>query len=135
MISKKEILKMVRNISKQSRGGIKRRTVNPQREWFIGIGLFLLVVGVGSVVNAQSHMHYLALDGQVDTTKRPIESYNREEAEHVIEFYTTRANAFTDLLGEVPVVPEDATTTEDTSINSSTDSEEDEDSGTIDISI
>jgi hypothetical protein len=64
MISKADILKMVKDVYRQGQGGPRRRLIYPAREW--GIGVFLTALCF-VVVSVASGVVYLRLNSIEDT--------------------------------------------------------------------
>lgn len=109
MISKKDILKMTRVITRQSRGYKARKIVHPNREWTVGLLLFMLVAVVGGVLNARTHVYFNNLDErEVQTSMNHVE-YNANRADTAFTIFRERQltfNALTQkkLLPSSPVI-------------------------------
>lgn len=118
MISKKDIIEAARRITHQSRGGTVRKLMHPQRDWLIGVGLFMLIALLGGVINAQIHVYYSNLADTIVDETRPIKPYRSDSAKTALEMYEARLADFTAITASRPPVvieSEIATTTNATS--------------------
>ena len=100
MISKKDIIKMARTVSKRSQGYRPHRMMHPNRDWLIGIALLIVVVLVGGFINAQEYMAYNALEDETEGAALSIKKYRYSLAKDVRTMYEERSQKFGSLAEE-----------------------------------
>jgi len=118
MISKKDILNMARKVTKRSHGQSEKKSINPHREWFIGVLFFVLIAVAGGVINARNFVYYNTLESQVTDTTTPIKKYKTETVSYALSIYNERLvnfNALADTIPSPPVLDEVGTSTASTS--------------------
>lgn len=94
MISKKDIIKMARHVTRRGSNIPDNRLMHPYREWFIGLSGAILIAIVGAGYNATVFSHYNSLEGQIAARSLETVKYQREVAERVLEYYGARAEVF-----------------------------------------
>lgn len=105
MISKKDILNMVRNVAHRSNGGAEKKTLHPRREWFVGICLFTVISVAGGILDARNFTEYDGLESTIENTTPPITTYNASTAANAKEIYLKRTASFEALVRVTPEVP------------------------------
>lgn len=105
MISKKDIIAMAKRVTHVSRGYKARKTIEPKREWMIGIVLFLVIAVTGSIFNAANHNYYNQIKDNVVENEVPIKNYQATEATTALENYQAREAEFDRLASDVPAQP------------------------------
>ncbi|MDC1205363.1 hypothetical protein N8083_00755 [Candidatus Pacebacteria bacterium] len=135
MITKKDILKMVHRVTRRSGGYAEKKLIAPHREWFIGMSLFLVIVGVGGFFNAQAYVRYDTIESTVVNTTRSIKQYDEITAQTAKEIYEQRMISFETLMKDEPAFIENiaTTTTTTTTTTSVSDEVADSDEEVIDI--
>lgn len=105
MISKTDIIKMTRTVFKRSQGYRKHEVMHPSREWFIGIGLLIVVVVVGGVINALEYRSYNTLEQATKGAPLSINKYSHVLAQKARDRYEGKMQKFDTLSDEVPAAP------------------------------
>lgn len=106
MINKNDILKMARGVFERSQGYRERSMTNPSREWFIGIGFFILVVIIGGIINWHEYTEYSTLEHRTQQSDVRVEKYRYVLAERARALYIARKTEFQALQNQgVPVPP------------------------------
>lgn len=124
MISKKDILKMVRSVTRHRQGKQARALMNPHRDWFIGVGLFIVIAAVGGVFNARSYVYYNTVESQVTEDTVPVKQYRADGVRAAIERYDARSAQFARLANESVAPPtNDQATSTATSSDAASDDE------------
>lgn len=122
MISKNDIIKMARRVTHLSQGYKEKKTINPKREWFIGILIFLLIAVVGGVHNALNYVYFNNIEDTVVENPVTVTDYEEEKAKAALEKYRQKKLDFDSLVSNPPAAPvteivpseeETATTTDD----------------------
>lgn len=111
MIDKNEILNMVRQVTRRASGGGERRIIRPERDWFVGLFLSLLIVVGGFAYQLNKFFYYLEVENHVVAKDTTTQVYRTSDLEAVLEVYETRAATSRDLLDGYEFVP--PITTED----------------------
>lgn len=112
MISKKDILKMVRHVSKRSRGIPDRRLIHPKREWCIGLVIFVVIVFSGVFYNGHTYQRYNNIASELEEPTSGVVTYKANVVNETLEYYRERERRFTEqittfTLPAEPVVPEE----------------------------
>ena len=102
MIDKKGIIAMARQVAKRSRGYKERKSIDPRREWFLGIGLFLVIAIVGGIFNARNYVYFTNIEKTV--VEKPIitQNYQANQVQTALEIYSNKASEFNRLASDVP---------------------------------
>ncbi|MFT5037247.1 MAG: hypothetical protein ACI9VM_000825 [Candidatus Azotimanducaceae bacterium] len=109
MIDKKNILQMVRHVTRHTQGHEQRRLVDPRREWFLGICVFIIIATMGSVLNAKTHVKYNSLESTIVSTNASMIKYDEAAATAAIDLYTQKLSLFDELAADVPDLPVEET--------------------------
>lgn len=120
MIDKKSILKMVRDVTRRSHGATSKRATNPQREWFIGLFVFLVIAVTGSVLNARTHVQFSSIEPKLKNDIQTVGSYKQAKVDEALMIFGERKEtfeAFETELNRQPVVVTPVATTSDEVIN------------------
>lgn len=120
MITKHDILKMVKRVYRESQGLPPRRLIYPTREWAIGILVTCILVLVAGAGSAYGYVYLSELGLRIQPVEPTTVRYQDTTVERVLELYELRANRFSELTGEVSVVAPpvtDAATSTATSTN------------------
>lgn len=133
MISKAEILQMARSILKGDGGKMQHPVVEPQREWYIGIGLFVMILVVGGVYTTNKYQYYNNIESTVETSTRTHKVYDQHSAEVALSLFQDRHEKFKDIV-ETTIQTDDAVETSSTTSGTSTAvSEEDSDESLVPV--
>ena len=97
MIEKKDILKMVRQVTKRAAGKPDKRLIHPRREWFIGISMFMLIVLVGAGYSVQVHSSLDKLEENVIENDTRVIRYQEAEVQKALERYRAAEATFDDM--------------------------------------
>lgn len=90
MISKADIIALVRQVTRAQKGASKRsRFVNPKREWFIIITVTIIgfILALGALVWQTSRLSQVTFSKVIPTT---TVSYKKAKAEVVMDAYSKR---------------------------------------------
>ena len=128
MIDKNNILKMVTDVFHRSQGYPDRQLLHPQREWGIGVLMFIVVVMAGSAFVATIFVQYRDLSLAQGNVEESIPQYRAVIVQDALELYRARTEEYQQLRGEVISVSDEATSSAGTSTDS-IDSEAEESSG------
>lgn len=110
MISKADILKMAQHVTKRGNDIPDRKLLHPNREWVIGLGIFLVLTIAGAVYNTLLFRYYLGVESTVTANALERAEYKQTLITEVLAEYGARSAAFEALhatYSEAPVV-EDA---------------------------
>ncbi len=113
MIKKFDIIAAARGIVRTNKGYRAPILIHPQRDWWIGIFLFSVLVLVGGGVLARMYMINNTLDALVGAEANAIPRYQEEIVQDVLVAYRERAAAYQTFIGNPPELPPTATTTEE----------------------
>ena len=106
---------MVKKVSRRSQGVPDRRIIHPEREWLIGIGLFIAVVIAGSAYNAYVYNRLTNLQSEVVPAEQSTIRYRESLVMQALDTYRERAEAYTALQLSLPeleiIEPEVASST------------------------
>ena len=105
MIEKKDILKMVKSVSKRAAGKPDKRLIHPRREWFIGISLFLLIVIVGAVYSAHVYTSLDRLEDSVSESDTSVIRYQAGNVQTALDRYQATQQKFETMRAALPDVP------------------------------
>lgn len=103
MFSKEEIFKMVSKIKRHSRGANERRLINPEREWAIGILVFLALLLIGFWYNAVTFSYYRNVEKHITEETVSIPNYNYGTLAKVLERYNERQRKFDEIKSGIVV--------------------------------
>lgn len=123
MISKKDILKFAKDVSRRTRGVKDHRPIHPRRDWLIGLFVFFVVGIIGGLLSIERYTYYDTIDSTIIAQDRTIKRYNAAGASEAIAAFEARQQAFEEVLQETPVMPVapaplDATSTPETASSS-----------------
>ena len=143
MIENKLVQKMVKHVLNPKRKQLVDNSImHPEREWFLGITIGILICGLGAWWSVTSYMTYSKVNVQNKESESPV-VYRASMVKEVVTDFSNREVAYNNLLLELkqqkptvsPVVSvatstdsldiqeesvSDASTTEDVEINQST---------------
>lgn len=111
MISKTDILKMVRQVHRQSRGLPPRRLIYPAREWGRGVVIAILLLGGAVAYSTFQYRTFNTINSDVEPAPVETVRYKDKDVDRVIELYAARAGRFDSLNAAVPVAVVDTATT------------------------
>ena len=104
MIDKKDILKMVKHIKRRSRHVPDRRIIHPQREWAIGLLLFFVILGVGSVFSASRFWYFSTIDQALEDNDIQVVEYKVGGMQEALRFFDEQTLRFQQIRnGIIPV--------------------------------
>lgn len=119
MSHKVEIISSVKELLRKNQHSLKNRTLmNPERDWLLGLGLALLVVLSGGVVNFYAYHQVTDVTTSEPVINTETVQYREESVAKVIDIYEARANAMAALeerLSLVQSIEETVATTTATS--------------------
>ena len=115
MIDKDSILKMAKDVFRKGQGYPDKRLMHPQREWTIGLGIFALIIGVGSFVSFNIYVKYNTIDTQEREMTTRVTSYNEVAAQNALAVFRERQRVFNALTNRDVVIEvvSSGTTTEE----------------------
>ena len=129
MITKNDIIKMVRRIHRENQGLPPRRLIYPTREWAIGVFVFLVLVVVVCIIGALGYLYLTEIPNRVEPVAPSTVRYQDTAIDRTIELYQLRADRFaafeqsvaiTEIVDTAATSTERATTTATTSIPTAT---------------
>ena len=116
MIETKDIKKMVAHIVRRDKGIVDTNIMHPTREWFIGLGITIVIVAVGTWFS-----FYIYTSNQNEMSKEVVivqsaVPYNATVVSKALETFTAKQKKYNEILGgnntaELPKVETSATTT------------------------
>lgn len=115
MISSHDIQAYARHIFARGRGHPDKHIMHPQREWLLIVASFFLLFSAGSVFVWLQYVQFTNVEATVTATESlQIPEYQSERVQAVHDVYQERQAEFERLLGQAPVVPPAATSSEAT---------------------
>ena len=100
MIERKDILKMVRHVTKRSRGVPDKKLIHPRREWLIGLVLFIVVLAGGLTYNSFSYQKALTVGSEESEGTTGVVQYRTGLVEDALTIYRERKLRFEELRPE-----------------------------------
>lgn len=94
MISKNDIIKMAQHIGRRGNDIKDRTLLHPNREWAIGLLVFLLFTLGGAGYNAYIFNYYASMEEYVTANDLPKVEYKQPLITRVLEDYDARDKAF-----------------------------------------
>lgn len=123
MINSKHILKMAKAAFRHDQGYPERKLIHPQREWFIGLAIFAVLLIGGSIAAGLLFLHYQNIDATVTVSEERVPTYQAGTVADVLALYSAREVRFNELQNsartQAPLSEEVATTTSATTSTSS----------------
>ncbi len=100
MITKQDILNMVKRVSLHTRSPQDDRLIKPEREW--AMGLIILVAGltIVSVYNTKNFLFYKDIEKNLPESQVMTPKYNTDGMAKVLEYYRIRKEEFDKWRGE-----------------------------------
>lgn len=115
MIDKNAILKFVKHVHKRGRGVADRRLLHPQREWLIGLGVFVVGFAIATLVSMYIFRTYKNIDQVTYEVDKELPVYQAELVTRVLETFAQRELYFDALVAgiqpRIELMEETATTT------------------------
>lgn len=96
---------MARGVFRRSQGYQERALTNPAREWLIGIGLLIVVVITGGVLNRQEYIQYDTLELRSEHSDVVVEQYDYTLAERARTLYIEKKTLFQSLQNNPAATP------------------------------
>lgn len=116
MIDKNTILKFVKHVHKRGQGVSDRRLLHPQRDWLIGVGVFVVAFGAATVASIHVFGLYKNIDQQIYEVNKELPKYQEVAVTTVLETFAKRELYFDALVAgiqpKIEVVEEVASTTD-----------------------
>jgi len=109
---------MVTDVFHRSQGYPDRQLLHPQREWGIGVLMFIVVVMAGSAFVATIFVQYRDLSLAQGNVEESIPQYRAVIVQDALELYRARTEEYQQLRGEVISVPDETTSSTGTSTDS-----------------
>jgi hypothetical protein len=97
MITKHDIIKMVKRVHRESQGLPPRRLIYPTREWAIGVLATCVLVVVACAGSAYGYIYLSEIGTRIELVEPTIARYQAAAVERTIELYKLRADRFADL--------------------------------------
>jgi len=94
MITKVDILKMVRHVKYRSQGGGEQSLMNPPREWVRGLFVFVFITAIGLVFSGYTYMQFNNLDETTQTKQTSVARYDEASIARALEQYEARAAVY-----------------------------------------
>jgi hypothetical protein len=113
MSRKYDIIAAARAIVRTNTGYRAPILIHPQRDWWLGIGLFTLVVLIGGGILARTYTLNDSLDTLVGAEADTVPRYQAEVVGDVLEIYRVRASGYQSFVDNQPELPLIATTTDE----------------------
>lgn len=110
MITKKDILKMVKDVRKRSQGKQGRQLINPQREWMRGLFLSLAILVIGLGFSGFLYTSYTEIGTTVEVSPSNVVRYDENGIARALEQYADKQKVYNALLNPVIVTPPPAAT-------------------------
>ena len=107
MKSKKEVLKLVKNIARRDRGIPDRRLMHPRREWSIGLLVWLAVTVFGGIYAWYTFTLYSDIGTETAAVEVEQLRYNRADALDAIDKYKVKRVLYENMLLSQPVSHEE----------------------------
>jgi len=122
MITKADIIQMVKRIHRESHGLPPRRLMYPAREWAIGVVLTLVVIAVICVLSGIAYLYLSDIAERVEPVTPTTVRYDENAVARALELYELRAQRSANLGATAPALPPLRTTPPDTATSSATSS-------------
>ena len=97
MITKTDIFKLVKKITRHNRGIKERQLLNPEREWAIGILAFTMLLIAGFWYNATLFSYYQNIEDNLTNETVSIPNYNYGTLDRVLMRYDERSRQFEEI--------------------------------------
>lgn len=120
MIDKHTILKFVKHVHRRGQGVADRRLLHPQRDWVIGLGVFVLSFAVAAVFSVYLFSTYKNIDQLTYEVDKELPTYQASAVGNVLETFSRREiyfDAIVDGIQPRVIVQEEVATTTATSSN------------------
>ena len=104
MIDKKNLIKMAKAIVRHDNGYPDKRLMHPQREWFIGLVLFVVVVLIGSFFAGNIFITYQNIDTSKGDSGKSIPVYRQTIITDALDRYKTHTKEYEQLRAVVATV-------------------------------
>jgi hypothetical protein len=104
MIESKDIRKMVDHVIRRQQGVADRESMDPAREWLLGIVVTGVFVCVGGVVSYVLYDRTVTLEVATEASAPSI-PYNAARVQAAIDWYEARAVRYGALRGDAPAAP------------------------------
>jgi hypothetical protein len=107
MITKPDILKMIKAVNRRSRGMPDRRLIHPRRDWgMVLTGVFIGAVGVVAFSGYQ-YLRFNSINGSISAETSQVTRYDANAVAQALELYAGKSAAFSELTAvAVPVIEE-----------------------------
>ena len=105
MISKKDILKMVRHVRRKSQGVPDRRLIHPRREWIVGLALFVVVALAGVAYNMYTYATISNLENELAVEDSGVVRYQANTVDQALTIFRAKQAEFERLRTVVPPPP------------------------------
>jgi len=106
MITKKEILNLVSHIIRRNKGVPDRRLMHPEREWFVGLGVALLIGLGGSLYAGSFFFSQEQVIKETFTVSSDTIRYKKDVVDEVFGTYRARSLEFDALREQDGILPE-----------------------------
>lgn len=85
---------MTKKVIRRGRRLPDRRLIHPDREWLIGLGIFVILLTAGTVYEVRNFMTYGSLEDTVETESLEKVEYDRNKAVEALESFSDKATIF-----------------------------------------
>lgn len=105
MIDKKNIIKMADHVFHRSQGYPDRKLMHPEREWMIGLLVFIIISLLGGLVARNLFLTYRNTDVVTEGSVETVPKYKEVITQDALEQYRVRDSEYLRLRNEeLPVV-------------------------------
>ncbi len=98
-MEKRDIIKMAKHVFKQGRGKSRRSLLSAERDWYVGLIVFFVILLTGGYVSGMSFSKYQQIDIGTSNADLQIPQFNENTIKKVITKYQMRAEEFNSLVG------------------------------------
>ena len=121
MIDKKSIIKMASAIVRHDKGYPDRRLMHPQREWFIGLVLFAVILIAGSLLAGDIFLTYQNIELSEGDSGQSIPIYRESSVQNSLDLYQARGEEYDALREKKVMITSPTETSTTTSISAELD--------------
>lgn len=94
MITKQDIIKFARHVTRRSKGLPDRRLMHPYREWYIGLAVAGVLVCAGIAYTYSQYQYYDTIEERVAGDVGEVIEYRSNVAERVTVRFVARSAVF-----------------------------------------
>jgi hypothetical protein len=105
MITKADIVQMVKRVHRESRGLPPRRLIYPAREWAIGVVLTIGIILIVCAVSGYTYLYLTDIQTRIEPVTPTTVRYQEQTVARALELYELRADRFAVLQPTAPAAP------------------------------